>query len=57
MLFLCDLVSYDDEEMTLNWHKKNPVAVSDKIRIPSYTLTEFKYYSSVEDFTTGMMFK
>ncbi|KAJ7334515.1 hypothetical protein OS493_014838 [Desmophyllum pertusum] len=45
--------SYDDEEMTLNWHKKNPVAVSDKIRIPSYTLTEFKYYSSVEDFTTG----
>lgn len=45
--------SYDDKEMTLSWHKDNPVAVSDKIQIPSYTLTDYEYYSSVDEFTTG----
>ena len=40
--------------MTLSWHKDKPVAVSDKIQIPSYTLTDYKYYSSVDEFTTGM---
>lgn len=51
------LVSYDDKEMTLSWHQDNPVAVSDKIQIPSYTLTDYKYYSSVDEFTTGMIFR
>lgn len=41
--------------MTLSWHKDDPVAVSDKIQIPSYTLTDYKYYSSVDEFTTGMI--
>lgn len=43
--------------MTLSWHKDDPVAVSDKIQIPSYTLTDYKYYSSVDEFTTGMIFR
>lgn len=51
------LVSYDNKEMTLSWHKDDPVAVSDKIQIPSYTLTDYKHYSSVDEFTTGMMFR
>jgi len=44
--------------MTLSWDKdEKPVAVSDKIQIPSYTLTDYKYYSSVDEFTTGMIFR
>lgn len=50
---MCYLVSYDDKEMTLQWHKKDPVTVSDKIQIPSYTLTSHEWYASTEDFTTG----
>lgn len=45
--------SYDDQEMTLNWHKEKPVAVSTSIQIPSYTLAGYRWYSSSEDFTTG----
>ena len=47
------LVSYDDKEMTLNWHKDNPVTVSKSIQIPSYTLSEYRWFASVEEFTTG----
>ena len=46
-------VSYDDKEMTLNWHKTNPVTVSESIQIPSYTLSHHRWYSAVEEFTTG----
>ena len=46
-------VSYDDKEMTLNWHKTNPVTVSGSIQIPSYTLAHHRWYSAVEEFTTG----
>lgn len=45
--------SYDDKEMTLNWHKTNPVTVSESIQIPSYTLSHHRWYSAVEEFTTG----
>lgn len=45
--------SYDDKEMTLNWHKQNPVAVAKNIEIPSYTLFSHQWFSSTEDFTTG----
>jgi len=45
--------SYDDKEMTLNWHKDNPVTVSKSIQIPSYTLSEYRWFASVEEFTTG----
>lgn len=46
-------VSYDDQEMTLNWHKDKPVAVAKNIEIPSYTLSGYRWYSATEDFTTG----
>ena len=39
--------------MTLNWHKTNPVTVSESIQIPSYTLSHHRWYSAVEEFTTG----
>ena len=50
---LCYSVSYDDQELILQWYHKNPVTVSDKIQIPSYTLTSYDHYSDTEDFSTG----
>lgn len=46
-------VSYDDQEMTLNWHKKDPVVIADTIEIPSYTLTDSVWFTRSEIFTTG----
>ena len=46
-------VSYDDKELTLTWHKDNPVAVSNSIEIPSYTLANHNWSSDIENFTTG----
>lgn len=45
--------SYDDKELTLTWHKDNPVAVSNTIEIPSYTLANHNWSSDIENFTTG----
>lgn len=45
--------SYDDQELILQWYHKSPVTVSDKIQIPSYTLTSYDHYSDTEDFSTG----
>ena len=52
-VFRCFSVSYDDKEMTLSWHKENPVTVSKNIEIPSYTLASYRWFSDVEVFTTG----
>ncbi|KAK2565818.1 Gamma-aminobutyric acid receptor subunit beta-3 [Acropora cervicornis] len=46
-------VSYDDKELTLSWHKDNPVTVSNSIEIPSYTLANHNWSSDIENFTTG----
>ena len=46
-------VSYDDNELTLSWHKDNPVTVSNSIEIPSYTLASHNFSSDIENFTTG----
>ncbi|XP_048587018.1 glycine receptor subunit alpha-3-like isoform X2 [Nematostella vectensis] len=45
--------SYDDNEMTLNWHKTNPVVVAKDIQIPSYSLKQVTWLSEKEQFTTG----
>ena len=46
-------VSYDDQDMTLNWLNSKPVVLSDGIDIPGYTLQDTQWSSDTEDFTTG----
>ncbi|XP_068695496.1 gamma-aminobutyric acid receptor subunit beta-like [Montipora foliosa] len=52
-LLKIEAFSYDDKEMTLSWHKENPVTVSKNIEIPSYTLAGHRWFSDIEVFTTG----